>query len=449
MRMSSKSMDTRVRMGACALALALAFGSAGLAGCGSSAPSSSGDAGSQNAQTQGGEQASAPAAVEHDTWVSTKSTLRDVSTPPADATWQGSDTQTVSTTEYDEHGNLTKRHNDTTYKSDSANQAQTSEEEFTHDDKGYSLSTTRTYKFNNAGEQFEDQQTTSYKNEYDDQGRWLADYIMDSMDKATAKVVKKVTVDGTAYSTNGIDGPYEAAIMANGTILGKYIQAHSVTAEQIDVNYTKQWQDADEQLNTTMTSLISGPNGIEAKVSTLRGDVFGDSARGVKGLKADLEAAIKVNADNISLTVRKDGIQSAINQSADRIIVNASKFGWTSDYSSLTDDGTLTTKNMVATNARITGVLTTENSNGTLKTQMEAGIIKLYANNTVAGNIQGFKSSDGKYNTRIYGKNGVIISTGSGTITLDANKLVAGGYTGYTGWVNGVYYSCGLRTTRT
>lgn len=171
MRMSSKSMDTRVRMGACALALALAFGSAGLAGCGSSAPSSSGDAGSQNAQTQGGEQASAPAAVEHDTWVSPKSTLRDVSTPPADATWQGSDTQTVSTTEYDEHGNLTKRHNDTTYKSDSANQAQTSDEEFTYDDKGYLISTTSTYKFDHAGEQIEDQQTTSYKNEYDDQGR--------------------------------------------------------------------------------------------------------------------------------------------------------------------------------------------------------------------------------------------------------------------------------------
>ena len=103
---------------------------------------------------------------------------------------------------------------------------------------------------------------------------------------------------------------------------------------------------------------------------------------------------------------------------------------------------------MVATNAKITGVLTTVNSNGSLKTQMEAGIIYLYANNVVAGNIQGFKSSDGKYNTRIYGKNGVIISTGSGTITLDAKKLVADGYTGYTGWVNGVYYSCGIRTTR-
>lgn len=284
--------------------------------------------------------------------------------------------------------------------------------------------------------------------EYDDQGRWVADYIMDSMDKATAKVVKKVTVAGTAYSTKGINGPYEAAIMADGTILGKYIQAHSIESEQISAKYTKLWQDADDKLNTTMTSLISGPNGIEAKVSTLRGDVFGDRSRGVKGLKADLESKIQVNTEGIALTVRKDGIQSAINQSAERIIVNASKFGWDSDHSSLTADGMLTTKSMVATNAKITGVLTTVNSNGSLMTQMEAGIIKLYANNTVAGNIQGFKSSDGKYSTRIYGKNEVTISTYRGTITLDADNLVAGGYRGYTGWVDGVYYSCGIRTTR-
>lgn len=285
--------------------------------------------------------------------------------------------------------------------------------------------------------------------EYDDEGRWLADYIMDSMDRATAKVVRKVTVDGTAYSTNGVAGPYDTAIMANGTILGKYIQAHSIKAEQLSTEYTQSVEDAIDGVLTSTTQLISGPNGIEAKVSTLRGDVFGDAARGVSGLKADMEAAIKVNKDAIALTVRKDGIQSAINQSADRIIVNASKFGWTSNHSSLTEDGTLTTKNMVATNANVTGVLTTVNSNGSLKSQMEAGIIKLYANSTVAGNIQGYKSSDGKYETRVYGKNGVSISTGSGTITLDANKLVAGGYTGYTGWVNGVYYSCGLRTTRT
>jgi hypothetical protein len=223
--------------------------------------------------------------------------------------------------------------------------------------------------------------------EYDDQGRWLADYIMDSMDRATAQYVKKETVDGTAYSTHGIDGPYESAILANGMILGKYIEAGTITAEQISTEYTQLWEDADENLNQSVTKLISGPDGIEAKVTTLRGDVFGDSDRGVTGLKADMEAAIAVNAEAISLTVKKDGIQSAINQSATRILVNANKFGWTSTNSSLSTDGVLTAQSAVLNKATVNGTITTVSSDSKLVTKLYNGNLLVYYNNKLIGKL--------------------------------------------------------------
>lgn len=170
MKMTSKRADSCARMSACALVFAIAFGGAGLVGCGSSAPSSAGDAGSQAAQSQSAGQVSASVA-EHDTWVATKSTLKSENTPPADAQWQGNSTQTVTTNEFDEHGNCIKSHSETTYQDDSASQAQAVDEETTYDDKGYRLASTSTIKVDYAGQQTEDKQAYTYKNEYDDQGR--------------------------------------------------------------------------------------------------------------------------------------------------------------------------------------------------------------------------------------------------------------------------------------
>lgn len=204
--------------------------------------------------------------------------------------------------------------------------------------------------------------------DYDSQGRWLADYIMDSMDKATAKVVKKVTVDGTAYSRTGINGPYDTAIMANGTILGKYIAAHSINAEQISQAYTSMWESADTRtLNTARSEFRAGDREISAKVTQVE--------QKANGIRTDLAAEIKVRADQISSTVKKGEIGSAINQSAEKIYIESNKFGWDSSNSSLTTDGVLSAKNAVLENAKISGSVITGDPHG-LHTTLNNNVLR-------------------------------------------------------------------------
>ena len=190
--------------------------------------------------------------------------------------------------------------------------------------------------------------------EYDDEGRWLADYILDADDMDMAQVVRKVNLNGTAYSTNGIQGPYETAIMANGTILGKYIQAHSVTAEKISQDYTSMWEDADTQtLNTARSEFKAADDAITARVSKVETDAT--------GIRADLQAEMKVRADQIATTVKRGEINSTIKQTAETIYIESNKFGWNSSNSSMTTDGKLTARNATFTNCSVTGTITSTN----------------------------------------------------------------------------------------
>ena len=202
--------------------------------------------------------------------------------------------------------------------------------------------------------------------EYDSDGRWLADYYMDSPDKELAQVVHKVNLNGDAYSTNGVDGPYETAIMANGTILGKYIQAHSVTAEKISQDYTSQWEDADTRtLNTARTEFQAADSQITARVSQVETTA--------SGLRTDLNAEIRLRADQISQTVKRGQINSTIQQTAETIYIKSNKFGWESSNSTLATNGTLTTNNMTATNINATGTLTSESTS--MRTSITGGKI--------------------------------------------------------------------------
>lgn len=184
--------------------------------------------------------------------------------------------------------------------------------------------------------------------EYDEDGRWLADYIMDSMDKQTAKVVKKVTVDGTAYSCSGVNGPYDVAIMANGTILGKYIQAHSISAEQISQSYTSKWEDADAKtLNTARTEFKAADAKITASVTANKKDADGKIT--------SLSSRVTLTESGLSTKVTKGQINSAIEQSAEKIYIRSNKFGWKSTNSELSTDGILNAQKAVLRNATITG----------------------------------------------------------------------------------------------
>lgn len=223
--------------------------------------------------------------------------------------------------------------------------------------------------------------------EYDDDGRWLADYILDSDSLETAQIVRKVNLNGTAYSTNGFEGPYETAIMANGIILGKYIQAHSVKAEQISQDYTAMWENADTKtLTTARTEFKAADREIAARVTAVETDA--------KNVKTDLAAEVKIRADQISQTVKRGQINSAIEQTAETIYIKSNKFGWSSTNSSLTTDGTLKASNATFTNCGITGTFM---SGGSVSTEIRNGVIKFYNRGTAnpayqAGSITAYKS---------------------------------------------------------
>lgn len=76
--------------------------------------------------------------------------------------------------------------------------------------------------------------------EYDEQGRWLRDLYMDTMDKNTATKVLQVNLNGIGGSKNGYNGPFNVGMTLDGQILGERIVANSITAEKLAISYTSQ-----------------------------------------------------------------------------------------------------------------------------------------------------------------------------------------------------------------
>ena len=255
--------------------------------------------------------------------------------------------------------------------------------------------------------------------EYDDEGRWLADYILDSATLDTAQVVRKVNLNGTAYSTSGVEGPYDTAIMANGTILGKYIQANSITAEKISQDYTSQWEDADTRtLNTARSEFKAADDQITARVSRVETTA--------SGLRTDLQAEIKVRADQIAQTVKRGQISSTIQQTAETIYIKSNKFGWESSNSSMTTAGVLTTKNMTATDINATGSL--ETTNGIYKTKVSAGWIDFYTKMGGSfkwgGRIGAFTTENNQSSVEIQTNSNNYMRCASWGVVLGVNKGV-------------------------
>lgn len=269
--------------------------------------------------------------------------------------------------------------------------------------------------------------------EYDSDGRWLADYILDSPNKSSAKIVRKVNMNGTAYSTKGINGPYETAIMANGTILGKYIQAHSIKAEQISQDYTKSWEDADTKtLNTARTEFKAADSQITARVTKVEQTA---------ATKTELAAEVKIRADQIATTVKRGQINSTIRQTAETIYITSDKFGWSSTNSSMTTDGKLTTKNMVAENITATGTLSGDN--GISRTQINGGSVNFYSR------INGSWKQAASMNSYASGTEGVTqivtasrkswLNVSDSNVTMSAN----GGRAAFTARSNGQLFVVG------
>ena len=102
--------------------------------------------------------------------------------------------------------------------------------------------------------------------EYDEHGRWLRDLYMNAPNKEDATLVMQVNMNGIGFSREGFDGPYKNAWTIDGTLLGEFIKAGSITAQQLSVDYKE------SVTKEIATQFNVAKNLIEGKVSK---DEFG------------------------------------------------------------------------------------------------------------------------------------------------------------------------------
>lgn len=109
----------------------------------------------------------------------------------------------------------------------------------------------------NLTEQMHGKQGGYKLTEYDDQGRWLRDLYMDTMDKDTATKVLQVNLNGIGGSKNGYGGPFNVGMTLDGQILGERIVANSITSEKLAVSYTSQ---VEKNISDAKSDAISSAN---------------------------------------------------------------------------------------------------------------------------------------------------------------------------------------------
>ena len=99
----------------------------------------------------------------------------------------------------------------------------------------------------------------------------------------------------------------------NGTVTDMGVELDNTTST------LSLYVDKTDSINQTVTSLGLKLDGVDESLTLYA------KKTDVSGLKTEMEAAIKVNADNINLKVSKDSIISSINQTAETIKINASR----------------------------------------------------------------------------------------------------------------------------
>jgi hypothetical protein len=128
------------------------------------------------------------------------------------------------------------------------------------------------------------------------------------------------------------------------TDLKEYTEAQfKVTAEQILAEVTRA-KDAEASLNIRADGIVAS----------------------VTNLKNDTNSRFEQTAQQISLKVSKGEVSSQLSVEPDAVTIKTNRLSWESDYSSMTSDGKLTCRNIVAINGSFSGNLSSANfySNG-------------------------------------------------------------------------------------
>ena len=158
-------------------------------------------------------------------------------------------------------------------------------------------------------------------------------YVADNPDPNQAVKVWRFNYEGWAASDKGYDGPFKLAATLEQGLLAEAVTAAKLTAGTI--------QSADGG----KTFFLDLDNGI------LRMNSY--------PTKEDVQASIDLLTDSINSKVTSGQVESIIAQKADSIRLKASKISWSSDYSSMSEDGRLSCQN-----AQIAGEVTCGSSAG-------------------------------------------------------------------------------------
>ena len=172
------------------------------------------------------------------------------------------------------------------------------------------------------------------------------------------------------------------------------------SVEEVSVRVTDLKEYTEAQFVVTAEQILAEvTRATQAEASLkIRADEIGLS---VKNLKDYTEGQFKVTAEQILAKVSKGEVSAEISVESGGVKILGNRFSWTSDFSSMTSDGKLTCRNIVAINGAFSGNLSSET---------------FYANSSAVG--------FGDYYVSVDGTN--LLRSNNGWVRLDTNDRPTG-----------------------
>ncbi|WP_305177773.1 phage tail protein [Faecalibaculum rodentium] len=151
--------------------------------------------------------------------------------------------------------------------------------------------------------------------------------IMDTNDIDTAQRIWRWNLGGFGYSQNGYEGPFETAITMDGSIVGTFISAHSITADKLDVAFTQSidqkiveaaattLDDVDEKLLDYWTAGESETRlaAMESAINLSVNQSLSGYAANLAELRQDTSSQIALTTDAILQMVDKEQVIHSLN----------------------------------------------------------------------------------------------------------------------------------------
>ena len=268
----------------------------------------------------------------------------------------------------------------------------------------------------------------------DQDGNWTELFAMDTADPTEARDVVRINKNGIGGSTSGIEGPFNVAMLIDGTIVASVIA--SGILQDRNGNFV---------LNLDSGTLSIGAN------ANMNGQTLGDmktvisaTASGLSSevtratnAEGSLSSRITQNADNIALKVSKGDVSSQISVESGQITLTGGRLVITSGNFQLTSGGIMTCYGANIRGTLITGDV--DNNN-----YLEYSGVEIYAHSSNGNSWINFNNNVGtQYRVIELRGGGVAFSVGKIYVANEGSTSVS---TGQTGTFGGLYFKKGICT---